>query len=98
MRDIRGDLQDRADIVEQQINAELAQFETLIARLKREQECRLEGLKAQLQAVNKVIEVAAWQHNIRAVVALAAAAAAAAEVSKAHLGSRSGCSSSPTLR
>lgn len=59
-------------MVEQQINAEHAQFETLIARLKREQDSRLEDLKAQLQAVGKVIEVAAWQHNIRAAVALAA--------------------------
>ena len=83
MRDIRGDLQDRADMVEQQINAEHAQFQTLIAQLKREQDSRLEDLKAQLQAVNRLIEVAARHHNVRAAVALAAVVAAAVEVSAA---------------
>ena len=81
MRNIRGDLQDRADMVEQQINAEHAQFDNLIEQLKREQDSRLEDLKAQLQAVNRLIEVAAWQHNVRAAVALAATAAEAVEVS-----------------
>ena len=81
MRDLRGDLQDRADMVEQQINAEHAQLQTLIAQLKMEQDSRLEDLKAKLQAVNRLIEVAAWQHNVRAAVALAAAVAAAVEVS-----------------
>jgi hypothetical protein len=46
MRDLRGDLQDRADMVEQQINAEHAQFDNLIEQLKREQDSRLEDLKA----------------------------------------------------
>lgn len=69
MRDIRGDLQDRVNIVEQQINDEHAQFETLIAQLKREQDSRLEDLKAQLQSVNRLIEAAAWQHNVRFAVA-----------------------------
>ena len=46
MRDLRGDLQDRADMVEQQINAEHAQFDNLIKQLKREQDSRLEDLKA----------------------------------------------------
>jgi len=81
MRDLRGDFQDRADMVEQQINAEHAQFDNLIEQLKREQDSRLEDLKAQLQAVNRLIEVAAWQHNVRAAVALAAAVAAAVESS-----------------
>jgi hypothetical protein len=83
LRDIRGDLQDRVNMVEQQINAEHAQFKTLIAQLKREQDSRSEDLKSQLQAVNRLIEVAAWQHNVRAAVALAAAVAAAVEVSAA---------------
>lgn len=81
MRDIRGDLQERANLFEQQINAEHAQFDNLIEQLKREQDSRLEDLKAQLQAVNRVIEVATWQHNVRA--ALAAAVAAAVESSAA---------------
>ena len=71
MRDLRGDLQERSNLFEQQINAEHAQFDNLIEQLKREQDSRLEDLKAQLQAVNRLIEVAAWQHNVRAAVALA---------------------------
>jgi hypothetical protein len=65
MRDIRGDLQDRANMVEQQISAENAQFEQLILQLKAEQDSRVEHLRAQLQLVNKLLEFAAWQHNVR---------------------------------
>ena len=36
MRDIRGDLQDRASLLEEQINAHEAEFEKLIEELKRE--------------------------------------------------------------
>ena len=36
MRDIRGDLQDRASLLEDQINAHEAEFEKLIEQLKRE--------------------------------------------------------------
>ena len=81
MRDIRGDLGDRAFMVQRQINAEHAQFETLIVQLKTEQETRLEPLKAQLRAVNKLIDVAAWQYNVRSALLLATAVATAAETS-----------------
>jgi hypothetical protein len=57
MRDIRGDLQDRAGLLEEQINAHEAQFEKLIDQLKREHESRLEDLKAELEAVNRLMEV-----------------------------------------
>ena len=57
MRDIRGDLQDRAGLLEEQINAHEAQFDKLIEQLKREHDARLEDLKAELEAVNRLIEV-----------------------------------------
>lgn len=57
MRDIRGDLQDRAALLEEQINAHEAQFEKLVDQLKREHESRLEDLKAELEAVNRLMEV-----------------------------------------
>ena len=38
MRDIRGDLQDRANLLEEQIKAQAGQFEKLIEQLKREHE------------------------------------------------------------
>jgi hypothetical protein len=65
MRDIRGDLGDRAFMIQRQINAEHAQFETLIVQLKTGQKRRLEPLKAQLRAVKKLIDIAAWQYNLR---------------------------------
>jgi hypothetical protein len=57
MRDIRGDLQDRASLLEEQINAHEAQFDKLIEQLKREHDQRLEDLKAELEAVTRLLEV-----------------------------------------
>jgi hypothetical protein len=57
MRDIRGDLQERANLLEQQINAAQAEFEKRIEQLKREQDSRLDDLKAELEAVNRVMEI-----------------------------------------
>jgi hypothetical protein len=57
MRDIRGDLQDRAALLEEQINAHEAQFEKLIEQLKQEHDSRVEDLKAELEAVNRLMEV-----------------------------------------
>ena len=57
MRDIRGDLQDRAGLLEEQINAHEAQFDKLLDQLKQEHDSRLEDLKAELEAVNRLMEV-----------------------------------------
>ena len=57
MRDIRGDLQDRAALLGEQINAQEAQFEQLIEQLKREHDSRLEDFKAELDAVNRLMEL-----------------------------------------
>ena len=57
MRDIRGDLQDRASLLEEQINAHETEFESLIEELKREHDSRLEDLKAELEAVTRLMEV-----------------------------------------
>jgi hypothetical protein len=56
MRDIRGDLQDRAALLEEQISAHEAQFDKLIEQLKREHDARLENINAELEAVNRLIE------------------------------------------
>jgi len=74
-------------MVQHQINAEHAQFEMLVLQLKTEQDRRLEPLKAQLRAVNKLTDVAAWQYNVRAALTLSTAVAAAAETSAATVGS-----------
>jgi hypothetical protein len=57
MRDIRGDLQDRAALLGEQINAQEAQFDQLIEQLKREHDSRLEDFKAELDAVNRLMEL-----------------------------------------
>jgi hypothetical protein len=81
MRDIRYDLQERIDLVRQQIRAEQAQFEVRIAQLRKEQSPRLDDLRAQLQAVTRLREIATWQHNVRMAVARALAVAATVEIS-----------------
>jgi hypothetical protein len=57
MRDIRGDLQDRAGLLEEQINAHEAEFEKLIEQLQREHDSRLDDLKAELEAVTGLMEI-----------------------------------------
>jgi hypothetical protein len=57
MRDIRGDLQDRASLVEAQISAHEAQFEKLLAQIRAEHEARLKDLRAEFDAVTKLHEI-----------------------------------------
>jgi hypothetical protein len=57
MRDIRNDLQDRAILLEEQINAADAQFESLVEQLRTEHESRIEDLKAEFEAVSRLLEV-----------------------------------------
>ena len=57
MRDIRGELQERASLFEEQINAHEAGFEKHIEQLKREHDSRLEDLKAELEAVTRLMEI-----------------------------------------
>jgi len=57
MRDIRNDLQDRANLLEEQINAADAQFESLVEQLRTEHESRIEDLKAEFEAVSRLLEV-----------------------------------------
>jgi hypothetical protein len=80
MRDIRSDLQDRADWIRQQIRSEQAQFEILIAQLKRQQTNRVDDLRTQLEAVTKLLQFASWHHDVRMAAARALALAATAEI------------------
>ncbi len=57
MRDIRNDLQDRANLLEEQINSAEAQFESLVEQLRAEHEGRLADLRAEFDAVNRLLEV-----------------------------------------
>jgi hypothetical protein len=51
MRDIRGDLQDRAEALDREIKAAQMRFDELMVRLKEEHDGRLENLKNELDAV-----------------------------------------------
>ena len=55
MRDIRDDLQDRANLTVEQISAAQGQFDEHIEQLRHEHETMLEGLKSTLHNVNMVI-------------------------------------------
>jgi hypothetical protein len=57
MRDIRSDLQDRASLLEEQINSTKAQFESLVEQLRAEHESKLADLKVESDAVNRLLEV-----------------------------------------
>jgi hypothetical protein len=57
MRDIRNDLQDRANLIEEQISAAQGQFNRHIEKLKREHEARLEDLKSALDTVQLVMGI-----------------------------------------
>jgi hypothetical protein len=85
MRDIRGDLQDRASLLEEQINAHEAQFDKLVEQLRAEYESRLEDLKTEFAAVTKLMEL---EHRRLSNVPSAPKAAAAQPVPQtAHQGS-----------
>jgi hypothetical protein len=55
MRDIRGDLKDRAQLIAEQISATQGQFDAHIHKLKREHQTILEDLKSALHNVHMVI-------------------------------------------
>jgi hypothetical protein len=57
MRDIRGDLLERADLLQDQISATQNQFDKLVEQLKREHATRLDGLKSRLDTVLTVIGI-----------------------------------------
>jgi hypothetical protein len=57
MRDIRGDLQERANLLEQQMSAVQGQLNRQIDQLKREHETRLKDLKSALDTVHTVIGI-----------------------------------------
>jgi hypothetical protein len=57
MRDIRDDLQDRANLIAEQISTAQGQFDKHIEQLRHEHETMLEGLKSTLHNVNMVIGI-----------------------------------------
>ena len=56
MRDIRGDLQERAILVDEQIRAAVAHFDEAIQQLQTERDARIAELKAGLAMIAKFME------------------------------------------
>ena len=56
MRDIRGDLQERAILVDEQIRASVAHFDKAIQQLQTERDARIADLKAGLAMIAKFME------------------------------------------
>ena len=57
MRDIRDDLQDRANLIAEQISTAQGQFDKHIEQLRHEHETMLEDLRSTLHSVHMVIGV-----------------------------------------
>jgi len=56
VRDIRGDLQERAKLLEEEIGATQSEFDELLKQLTLEHEGKVEDLKSNLDAVHMVIK------------------------------------------
>jgi hypothetical protein len=56
MRDIRGDLQERAVLIDEQIRAAVAHFDKYIQQLQTERDARIADLKAGLAMIAKFME------------------------------------------
>jgi hypothetical protein len=57
MRDIRGDLQDRASLLEGQISANEVQFAKVVAQMRAEHEVTLKELRTEFDVITKVHEL-----------------------------------------
>jgi hypothetical protein len=57
MRDIRGDLQERAKFIDAQISSAYAHFEKLLEQLQSERDGRVAELKSELEAVTRLMEI-----------------------------------------
>jgi hypothetical protein len=56
MRDIRSDLQERGNLIEEQIRAANAHFDKMIAQLENERDSRLADLKSGLAMIGKFMD------------------------------------------
>jgi hypothetical protein len=57
MRDIRADLQERAKFIDAEISSATAHFDKLLEQLESERDERVGGLKSELEAVTRLMEI-----------------------------------------
>ncbi len=63
MRDIRSDLQERANLLEERINSAQGQFEKYLEQLRSEHDARLKDLRAELEAVQALLAIELRRHG-----------------------------------
>jgi hypothetical protein len=88
MRDISGELKERADLLQGQIDSAQARFQAVITELKKERATQRQRLETELQAVHRLINIVTMQHALRSALQSAVAAldkVAPAEMSKTEL-------------
>lgn len=56
MRDIRGDLEERANIIQEQLRASYAHFENVVQQLQRERDARIADLTETLTMIDKLMQ------------------------------------------
>jgi hypothetical protein len=56
MRDIRGDLEERANIIQEQLKASYAHFEKMVLQLQRERDARVADLNQTLAMIDKLMQ------------------------------------------
>ncbi len=71
MRDIRGDLQERANTIKEQMSAAQNQFEKRFEQLKLEHQSRLKNPVAELEALKLVMKIEDRRLGLRPEVKLA---------------------------
>jgi len=71
MRDIRGDLQERANTIKEQMSAAHNRFEKRFEQLKLEHQSRLKNAVAELEAVKLVMKIEDRRLGLRPQVKLA---------------------------
>jgi hypothetical protein len=71
MRDIRGDLQDRANAIKQQTSAAQNQFKKRFEQIKLEHQNRLKNPRAELEAVKLLMKTEDRRLGLRQAVKLA---------------------------
>ena len=56
MRDIRNDLEERANIIQEQLRASYAHFENVVQQLQRERDARIADLTETLTMIDKLMQ------------------------------------------
>ena len=64
MRDISGDLKERADLLQRQIDNAQARFQAVMTKLKKDSATQLQRLETELQAIHRLINLVSMQHAL----------------------------------